>query len=221
MRMCKFIIYHMSYISLLNYLIYHRLPHNVTIPQLVTIKHVGKVGRPQKDIDPLFLQQVMDPRISISQSALARALHMDRKTLAHCLKRHGIDYSFSQISDANLDEHVKQFKKEHPDSGIRYLIGALRKNGLKIQRHRVYQTMQRVDQIGLHLRKRRQRKAKITRVSYQVSRPNALWHMDGHHKLIRWGIVIHGCVDGYSRMVQYIYTEYSIIILTSFYRLLA
>ncbi|KAI5982901.1 hypothetical protein EDC04DRAFT_2616344 [Pisolithus marmoratus] len=35
--------------------------------------------------------------------------------------------------------------------------------------------------------------------SSQISciRPNALWHMDGHHKLIRWGIVIHGIVDGY------------------------
>ncbi|KAE9382610.1 hypothetical protein BT96DRAFT_778281, partial [Gymnopus androsaceus JB14] len=34
-----------------------------------------------------------------------------------------------------------------------------------------------------------------------VSRPNALWHIDGHHKLIMWGFVIHGVVDGYSRIV--------------------
>ncbi|KAG1743404.1 hypothetical protein EDB19DRAFT_1616172, partial [Suillus lakei] len=31
---------------------------------------------------------------------------------------------------------------------------------------------------------------------YKVSQPNALWHMDGHHKLIHWGIVIHGIIDG-------------------------
>jgi hypothetical protein len=29
-----------------------------------------------------------------------------------------------------------------------------------------------------------------------------MWHLDGHHKLIRWGIVIHGFVDGYSRLVS-------------------
>ncbi|KAF8198607.1 hypothetical protein BJ912DRAFT_845473, partial [Pholiota molesta] len=36
---------------------------------------------------------------------------------------------------------------------------------------------------------------------YNVACPNALWHINGHHKLILWGIVIHGCVDGYSRTV--------------------
>lgn len=27
--------------------------------------------------------------------------------------------------------------------------------------------------------------------------------MDGHHKLIRWKIVIHGCIDGFSRMITF------------------
>ncbi|KAH0827349.1 hypothetical protein J3R83DRAFT_3984, partial [Lanmaoa asiatica] len=30
---------------------------------------------------------------------------------------------------------------------------------------------------------------------YYVKCPNALWHMDGHHKLIQWGIIIHGMID--------------------------
>ena len=29
-------------------------------------------------------------------------------------------------------------------------------------------------------------------------------HVDGHHKLIRWRLVTHAGVDGYSRMVVYI-----------------
>ena len=29
--------------------------------------------------------------------------------------------------------------------------------------------------------------------------------MDGNHKLIRWGLVIHGCIDGYSRRIMYLY----------------
>ena len=31
-----------------------------------------------------------------------------------------------------------------------------------------------------------------------------LYSVDGHHKLIRWKIVTHGCIDGYSRLVVYL-----------------
>ena len=34
--------------------------------------------------------------------------------------------------------------------------------------------------------------------------PNSLWHIDGHHKLIRWRIVIHGGIDGYSSLPAYL-----------------
>ena len=33
--------------------------------------------------------------------------------------------------------------------------------------------------------------------------PNALWHIDGCHKLIRWCLVIHGGIDGFSRLIVY------------------
>ncbi len=38
--------------------------------------------------------------------------------------------------------------------------------------------------------------------NYSVPRPNALWHIDGHHKLITWGIVLHGIADGYTHKVS-------------------
>ena len=37
-----------------------------------------------------------------------------------------------------------------------------------------------------------------------MSMPNSLWHIDGYHKLIRWRIVIHGGIDGYSRLPVYL-----------------
>ncbi|CAJ0927556.1 8614_t:CDS:1 [Entrophospora sp. SA101] len=40
---------------------------------------------------------------------------------------------------------------------------------------------------------------------YKVSGPNALWHIDGHHKLIRWKIVIHGAIDGYTHLITYLH----------------
>lgn len=37
-----------------------------------------------------------------------------------------------------------------------------------------------------------------------MSSPNALWHIDGYHKLIRWRYVIHGAIDGYSGLIVYL-----------------
>ena len=44
----------------------------------------------------------------------------------------------------------------------------------------------------------------VQRRHYSVPGPLSLWHLDGNDKLIRWGFVIHGCVDGYSRRVMFL-----------------
>ena len=46
--------------------------------------------------------------------------------------------------------------------------------------------------------------SRLCRRVYQVPGPNALWHLDGHHKLIRWNFVTHGCIDGHSRLIVYL-----------------
>ena len=44
----------------------------------------------------------------------------------------------------------------------------------------------------------------IQRRKYSVPGPLALWHIDGYHKLIRWGFVVHGGIDGFSRRIMYL-----------------
>ena len=44
----------------------------------------------------------------------------------------------------------------------------------------------------------------VSRPTYQVPWPNSLRHLDGHHSLIRWKIVIHGCIDGFSRRIIFL-----------------
>ena len=44
----------------------------------------------------------------------------------------------------------------------------------------------------------------ISRRGYSVPGPDALWHLDGNHKLIRWHLVIHGGIDGFSRMITFL-----------------
>ena len=34
--------------------------------------------------------------------------------------------------------------------------------------------------------------------------PNYLWHIDGNHKMIKYGLVVHGGIDGFSRLVTYL-----------------
>jgi len=33
---------------------------------------------------------------------------------------------------------------------------------------------------------------------------NSLWHLDGDHSLIRWKILIHGCIDGFSQRITFL-----------------
>ncbi|KAJ7856980.1 hypothetical protein B0H14DRAFT_2352455, partial [Mycena olivaceomarginata] len=84
-----------------------------------------------------------------------------------------------------------------PSSGLQYLIGFLRTHGLKVRRS----ACANLYSVSMDLDKSCE-KHTIERRDYYSPRPNSVWHMDGHHKLIRWGIVIHGVVDGYDRMVS-------------------
>ena len=44
----------------------------------------------------------------------------------------------------------------------------------------------------------------IRREKYNVPAPNSLWHIDSHHSFIRWGFVLHGVIDGYSRLITFL-----------------
>ena len=52
---------------------------------------------------------------------------------------------FSQISDAALDNLVRQILTSAPQSGIGLVRGALKIRGLRIQRHRIMAALQRLD----------------------------------------------------------------------------
>lgn len=154
-------------------------------------------------IDPQTLHEAMSADRNISVAKLARLLDVSRPTLTSHLKQHNVDYKFSQLSDHDLDTLVKVYRHVKPGSGLRYLAGFLRRHGLRIQKRRVTASVRRVDRLGRIMRQGKT----IQRRVYHVSRPNALWHVDGHHKLILWGIVIHGIVDGYCRTVCFLHYQ--------------
>jgi hypothetical protein len=135
---------------------------------------------------------------NISIRRLATSLKIHRNTISKAMQMYGITRPpFSGISDESLDGMIKSYKQSHPNTGIRYIRGHLTQHGLRVQRKRIIDSLSRVDNIARIILRR----TTIQRREYISSRPNALWHVDGHHKLGPWGIVIHGFVDGYSRLV--------------------
>ena len=68
---------------------------------------------------------------------------------------------------------------------------------IHVQQHRIRSALHRVDPLGALLR----RHQPITRRHYNVPGPNSLWHVDGHHSLIRWVFVVHGGMDGFSQLI--------------------
>ncbi|XP_039599028.1 uncharacterized protein LOC120521524 [Polypterus senegalus] len=118
------------------------------------------------------------------------------------LKKEGLSprSKFSGITDNELDNEVKLLHSQYPNSGTEMISGYLRAKGLIVQRKRIRSSLMRIDPMSTAGRWAQV----IQRRSYRVASPNSLWHMDSHMKLIRWGFTVHGCIDGFSRLIPYL-----------------
>ena len=95
---------------------------------------------------------------------------------------------------------IVTIKIDHPNDGERLIIGHLAARSIIIPRARVRASIHRVDPENTALR----RSIALRRRVYHSDGPNSVWHLDGHHKLIRWRMVTHGGIDGYSRTVVFL-----------------
>ena len=129
---------------------------------------------------------------------IAKFFNCSSKTIQRRIAEYGIQdtWSFTNVSQTDLDEIASLYIRLHPRAGYRSFQAFLCSQGLKVKREHVRDCMLRIDPSGVSARLRQC----IQRRTYSVPGPNSLWHLDGNHKLIRWRIVIHGCVDGYSRL---------------------
>ena len=182
----------------------------------VTIEHQpGRRGPPRKIIHGAYLQEAIHPSRNLPKTKLARVLGVHRNTLKKKMDAAGIRSGYSAIEDQDLDAIVAAYKTKKPSTGFRYVLGHLRTTGIRIQKQRVLDSLNRVDRVGRFIRRR----AAIRRRKYINSRPNALWHCDGHHKLIKYGFVIHGFIDGHCRTVCHLFSFFSHLVFQSIYYL--
>ncbi|KAG1727633.1 hypothetical protein EDD22DRAFT_789277, partial [Suillus occidentalis] len=61
---------------------------------------------------------------------LAEMLGVHRNTLQLYMKHHGVKRKYFELTNVNLDLLITEFKKNKPDSGIRYIVGFLCRHGL-------------------------------------------------------------------------------------------
>ncbi|KAL4009206.1 hypothetical protein ACER0C_003058 [Sarotherodon galilaeus] len=144
----------------------------------------GKLGRPNYNVSPVQLQILTEMFLSITQ--IAKLIGISVRTVKRRLHEYGISIKqcYSTTSDEELDNLVRSIKTRTPHVGYRMMKGMLQAMGHHVQWKRVYSSMHRVDSA--------------------VQGPLYLMHIDTNHKLIRFGLVIFGGIDGYSRKIMYL-----------------
>ena len=136
-------------------------------------------------------------------------------------------YHGKQISMSTLKRRIKHFglrrKNSHYDMdvvrdairaeldgpggcrGYRLIWHALQMKGITVPRDVVAGLLRELDPEEVQERSRRRLKRRI----YWNPGPNFSWHCDGYDKLKPYGFPIHGCVDGWSRKVLWLYVTKS------------
>ena len=135
------------------------------------------------------------------ETEIAALIGCPTRMIQRKLGEFGIEFNcFSEITNGDLDDLVKGIVMRLPACGKRSIQTLLKVNGMILQRERVRESIRCVDPLGLETRLR----STLHHQQYNIASPNALWHTDGYHKLIRWQIVIHGGIDGYSQVPVYL-----------------
>lgn len=140
----------------------------------------------------------------LSWATISELLHVTPKTLLRWRHLHLLiddDSKYTVIDDQDLDNCLKDIMLFNRDRGEIICKGSLQsQHGIFIKWKRFRESILRVDPIGPWWRSF----PRINRGVYVSPGPNHTWHLDSNHKLRVGKLVIHGCIDGYSRHIKYL-----------------
>ena len=142
--------------------------------RLSAVARNGLVGRPRLQILQEQLQTLYIDA-GFRWADIGRILGISERTLRR--RRHefglpvGVGEDFSDVSNDDLDECVREILEVTPNAVRRLVEGGLKQRGLRIQRYRIQQSIRGVDPLVSTLRAAQQ----IIRRVYSVPCPNALW----------------------------------------------
>ena len=156
------------------------------------------IGRPKEDLDLDDVEFLL--QINFSVVKISKILGVSRSTIYRRLEENGrCVQKYSFISNDLLDVEVKRICQQYPRDGEVMITGHLAHRGIHVTRAKLRASIHRVDPQGVASRSLHTIKRRV----YEVPYSNYVWHLDSHHKLIRWRIVIHAAIDGYSRKLMY------------------
>lgn len=161
----------------------------------------GNRGRPCIKIPAEMLEELRG--IGFTWTKIAQMLGVSRWTVHRRVVEYGLDNmrGFDGLTDEALDEIIRTYINSHGGAtGYNLISGYIKSLGLRIQRRRIRERLAKLDPENTALRWG----VVVSRRKYFVPWPNSLWHLDGHHSLIRWKLVIHGCIDGFSRRIMFL-----------------
>lgn len=143
-------------------------------------------GRPKYDVNKEQLEMLLKARFSTR--SISELLHVSSRTVERRMQEYGLSVHafYTEIEDNQLGDIVREIKRGNPSCGSRS-IGA---RSMFLPRRRVRESLSRVDPEGVASRWR----TAIKRRVYSVKRP----------QLVKWRFVIHGCVDGFTRIPVYL-----------------
>ena len=145
----------------------------------------GHLGRPSFLIDRDVLEFLLSNCFKVQD--IASMLGVGKRTIERRLQEYGLGVSqtYSEISDDDLVERVQNIVKDFPHVGYRSVSSILKSEGYRIQEYRVRNAMKMTDPEGILFRRLFLTTHRIQRRTYSVAGSQALWHIDGNHKLIR------------------------------------
>ena len=117
-------------------------------------------------------------------TGISAMLGVSEPTVRRCLQEFGLSSrNFTTISDEAMDGIVAEIEEDLQQSGYRVVRGILRARGYHVAERCVMECLRRVDLEGVIICSLQLQI--VQRRTYKVYGPNALWHVDTNHKLIR------------------------------------
>ncbi len=148
--------------------------HNpAVVPSAPMIPHHGRSGRPKYDLP--YDQLVYFLEHGFTCSKISKMMGASERTIR------------SLGTNVLLKNVITEGHEAFPNAEYRFIHGWLKQKGLKVKEHRIRQLIRQIDPIGVT---NRFFFRSINWRTYSVPGSRALWHLDGHHKLIRYEIRI-------------------------------
>ena len=157
-------------------------------------------GRKRKDIDFELVTSLRVQNVGWNEIANHPGVSVSRSKLQTWRREVGFTDPRAQLTDENLNEIIARHVEGQPRRGEIQIAAHISTLGFKVPRSQLRASIHHVDPEGVASRS----KKPIQRRVYSVAGPHHLWHHDGNHKLIKYGIVIHGCIDGRTRTIIYL-----------------